>query len=94
LNDATRVRDFGAVAEVASSCRPCLIMGDSAIACPVVDSHGQVIGILQAIAKTDGQVFSEHEVQVLEEVAQKISLSMEGSGSSLARLLQTMQGRA
>jgi len=90
-----RLEDMGIVAQVASKGRPCIKEDDGTVpatlCCPLFDGNREVIGAIKVIAKAADRRYSDENVKTLERVANRVSLTMEGTGSSLTRLLSSLQ---
>lgn len=73
--------------------QPCFTDGGMGISCPIFDWRGNVIGAIQTSGKDGREPFSQEDASALEEVSRRVSLTMEGPGSSLAHLLQEIQDK-
>jgi len=60
------------------------------LCCPIFDIHEEVIGVLQIVGTSDSAGFTEEDVRMLSCVARDLALSLEGTGSSLSRVLQKL----
>jgi len=93
-NGCQRLEDMGIVAQVVSQGKPCIIddgSDPSTMCCPLFDGNHAVIGAIKVTAKFAGRRFTEDNVRTLETVANRVSLTMEGTGSSLTRLLTSLK---
>jgi len=61
------------------------------LCCPVFDSRGEVAGVLQASGRAG---FGEADVELLEGIIGDLAFSLEGTGSSLGRMLRKLTQQA
>jgi len=59
--------------------------------CPIFDSRSEVIGAIQVCRKSTVGRFSDEERQLLSDVASQVARAMESSGSSLNRVLLSLE---
>jgi len=85
---------MGIVAQLVSQGKPYIVDDGTVLptlCCPLFDVNREVIGAIRVIAGDASRQFTEENVRTLEKVARRVSLTMEGTGSSLNRLLSSLQ---
>jgi len=98
VGETHKLAEYAAMQRAMSTRRSCILNASeseegslSTVCCPIFDGNEEPLGGLFLRARETGHVFSQDDVQSLEAVATRLALTMEGTGSSLSRLIQSLR---